>query len=92
MEVVGLIDPMPELAGQGNDLAEALADGLIIFRLHRTPHENLQGDIVIARRNPDALWLTGYEDRILFDGRKQTFDARAAALLSLTAGHLAAAE
>jgi lysine 2,3-aminomutase len=30
-----------------------------------------QGDVVIARRNPRALWITGYEDRIIYDGRKQ---------------------
>ena len=92
MEVVGMIDPMPELAGADNELAEAMADGLIIFRLHRTPKEHLQGDIVIARRNPDALWLTGYEDRILFDGRKDDFDTRAATLLALANSSLQAAE
>ncbi|MBO6797380.1 hypothetical protein [Maricaulis sp.] len=92
MEVVGMIDPMPEMAGVDSHLAEAMADGLIIFRLHRTPKEHLQGDIVIARRNPDALWLTGYEDRILFDGRKDDFDARAATLLALANSRLQAAE
>ena len=31
-------------------------------------------DPFIARRNPQALWLSDYEDRILFDGRKAPED------------------
>ena len=25
----------------------------------------------VARRNPDAVWLSDYEDRIIYDGRTQ---------------------
>lgn len=47
-------------------------DGLIILKVHRSPFEaEAQGDIIIARRNPNALWLSDYEDRIIYDGRKQ---------------------
>jgi L-lysine 2,3-aminomutase len=47
-------------------------DGLIILKVHRSPFEaETQGDIIIARRNPNALWLSDYEDRIIYDGRKQ---------------------
>jgi len=92
MEVVGLTDPQPQLRGLGGPLGEALADGLIIFRLHRTPYQDRQGDLVIARRNPDALWISGYEDRILFDGRKQAANEQIAPLLALIEPELVAAE
>ncbi len=71
MELVSVIEGDERLASIGGPLGEALADGLVIFRLHRTPYENRQSDLVIARRNPDALWITGYEDRILYDGRRE---------------------
>ncbi len=47
-----------------------VGEGLIVFKIHRTPDAESQSAIVIARRNPEALWITGYEDRILYDGRK----------------------
>ena len=25
---------------------------------------------MIAKRNPDALWISGYEDRIIYDARR----------------------
>ena len=40
-----------------------------MLKLHRTPDVSKQGDIVVARRNPEALWISGYEDRIIYDGR-----------------------
>jgi L-lysine 2,3-aminomutase len=92
MEVVGMTDPQPQLRGLAGPLGEALADGLIIFRLHRTPYQDRQGDLVIARRNPDALWISGYEDRILFDGRKQAANEQIAPLLALIEPELVAAE
>lgn len=51
-------------------LSRLIGDGLAVFKLHRTPDTSLQGDLVVARRNPQALWITGYEDRIIYDGRK----------------------
>jgi lysine 2,3-aminomutase len=77
LEVAGLIDA-PQVEAFGEQLpAEAkglfkalLGDGLIIFKAHRVPNTKYQGGIVVARRNPKALWITGYEDRILYDGRK----------------------
>ena len=42
------------------------------MKMHRSPFAaNTQGDLIIARRNPRALWLSDYEDRIIYDGRKQ---------------------
>lgn len=77
MEIISVVDKleMPE------DLAippsvrmllnEVLGDGLVIFRSHRSPHEaESMGDVVIAKRNPEALWISGYEDRILYDSRQ----------------------
>lgn len=47
-----------------------LGEGLVIMKIHRTPAKASHGDLVIAKRNPEALWITGYEDRILYDARK----------------------
>jgi len=53
------------------------------MKMHRSPSESdLLGDMIIARRNPDALWLSGYEDRIIYDGRKNCAE-QYAGLLSL---------
>ena len=92
MELVSVIDGMPGASAIGGPLGEALEDGLVIFRLHRTPHEDRQGGIVIARRNPEALWITGYEDRILYDGRKESDDEKVAPLLALLGPQMMAAE
>ena len=52
-------------------LRELLKDGLVVFKLHRSPNDaRTAGDLVIARRNPEALWISGYEDRILYDARR----------------------
>lgn len=77
MEVVSIIDK-PDFSKFGLNIPEAIqgfidqliGDGLVIFKMHRTPYADIQGGIVIARRNPEALWITGYEDRIIYDGRK----------------------
>lgn len=91
MEVVSVIDGDPRLAEIGGEFGEALADGLVVFKLHRTPHESRQSDLVIARRNPEALWITGYEDRILYDGRKPDADEKWALIAGLAAPALARA-
>lgn len=78
LEVISVMEK-PDFALLGIKLPEAaqqfadalLGDGLIFFKMHRTPDPSIQGDLVIARRNPDALWITGYEDRLIYDGRKQ---------------------
>jgi lysine 2,3-aminomutase len=45
--------------------------GLVIFKIYRSPHlAEDQGDLLIARRNPEARWLTGYLDRLVYDGRR----------------------
>ncbi len=86
MELVSVIDGDERLADTvGGPLGQALAEGLVIFRLHRTPFENRQSDIVIARRNPDALWITGYEDRIIYDGRREHADDKFGPLLAALA-------
>lgn len=77
LEVVSVIDGLNlkefgvNLPKEIEQVVNALfADGLVVFKLHRTPDTSLQGEMVIARRNPEALWITGYEDRIIYDGRK----------------------
>lgn len=92
MELVSVIEGDERLAHLPGPLGEALADGIVVFRLHRTPHSDRQSDIVIARRNPDALWITGYEDRILYDGRVDSGDDKWGPLLAALAPALMAAE
>ena len=79
MEVVGVIGGINEDSLYFDHLPIALQsafkdifeDGLVIFKIYRSPYDaNSQGDLVIARRNPEALWISGYEDRILYDSRK----------------------
>ncbi|MEO1040526.1 MAG: hypothetical protein AAFX09_13385 [Pseudomonadota bacterium] len=91
MEMVAVVDGDPALAELGGELGEALADGIVIFRLHRSPYEERQGALVIARRNPDALWITGYEDRLIYDGRTGEGVDNWIGLLSILAPNLAQA-
>ena len=91
MELVSVIEGDERLAHLPGPLGEAMADGIVVFRLHRTPHSDRQSDIVIARRNPDALWITGYEDRILYDGRKGDRSGKWQALLAAIAPALSQA-
>ena len=79
MEVISVIDPIMDRtldfdtlpAALQVSIKELLGEGLIIFRAHRSPHEaTSQGDLIIAKRNPEALWISGYEDRILYDSRR----------------------
>ena len=44
-------------------------DGIVIFKLIRSPGDARdRSKVAIARRNPAAVWIDGYEDRVLFDG------------------------
>ncbi len=96
LEVISVIDK-PDFEAMGVNLppaAQAMVDaaigeGLIFFKAHRAPVTRMQGDLVIARRNPDALWISGYEDRIIYDGRKKG-DEKYAALGNLLKTFLAA--
>jgi L-lysine 2,3-aminomutase len=78
-----------DLPKEAAAIAGALfGEGLIIMRVHRSPFAaNTQGDIVIARRNPNALWISDYEDRIIYDGRK-TGAEKYAPLLKLLGGQV----
>lgn len=65
LEVVSVIDG--PLRG-----THAFDDGLVVMKVHRSPASaGTQGDLIIARRNPQALWLSDYEDRIVYDGRQE---------------------
>jgi lysine 2,3-aminomutase len=77
LEVIGTVDPydfdalnIPAPTELKRFVKELMGEGLIIFKMHRTPYANIQGGVVIARRNPKALWISNYEDRIIYDGRK----------------------
>ena len=79
LEVMSVTAAAPTMSETG---AGALfGDSLVVFKIHRSPFEALsQGDVVIARSNPQALWLSDYEDRLIYDGR-QPGAARFTALL-----------
>ncbi len=79
MEIISIIDKISENTLDFDTLPialqvaikELLGDGLIIFKIHRSPHEaRSQGDLIIAKRNAEALWISGYEDRIIYDSRR----------------------
>lgn len=79
LEVISVIDAITEQSEGFENLPfalqmvlkEFLGDGLAVFRSYRSPHDaQSQGDLIIAKRNPEALWISGYEDRILYDARR----------------------
>jgi len=86
LEVVSVIDgPAPAANDSGKaDVTSVFGNGLIVMKVHRSPHSaGSQGDLIIARRNPDALWLSDYEDRIIYDGRLQGADKYRSPLVTL---------
>ncbi len=43
-------------------------NGFVIFKLLRNAHSAPdRGKVCIVRRNPDAIWFDGYEDRVVYD-------------------------
>ena len=93
MEIVSVIDPIGTSEAELGSLPPAMAslfeglfgDGLIVFRSHRSPYAaGEQGDLIIARRNPNALWISGYEDRILYDTRRAAGEKYAGMMALLT--------
>lgn len=60
-EVVAVTnDPMPGMPGGEN--------GLVIFKLLRSVADAPEkGKVAIAGRNPDAIWFSGYTDRVIYD-------------------------
>jgi len=83
MELISVIEGDNRFRGADDELSQALAEGLVVFRLHRTPYADRQSDLVVARRNPQALWISGYEDRILYDGRVRQSGGKWSPLLTL---------
>ncbi|MBW8831779.1 MAG: hypothetical protein JF606_20635 [Burkholderiales bacterium] len=74
LEVVSVIDGPPAGAhGQWpTAVTNVFGEGVVVMKVHRSPHSaTSQGDLIIARRNPNALWLSDYEDRIVYDGRRE---------------------
>jgi hypothetical protein len=82
MEVISMIDApdfdkiAPQLGQEARDALKAVfGEGLIFFKMLRSPHgAETQGQLVIAKRNPEALWISGYEDRIIYDSRREQPD------------------
>jgi hypothetical protein len=60
-EVVAVTnEPMPGVPGTEN--------GVVIFKLLRGAADaQNKGEVAIVGRNPDAIWFSGYEDRVIFD-------------------------
>ncbi len=60
-EVVAVTNkPMPGVPGAEN--------GVVIFKLLRGAEDaSNKGQVAIVGRNPEAIWFSGYEDRVIFD-------------------------
>ena len=60
-EVVTVInEAIPGLPGAEN--------GVVIFKLLRGAEDAPnKGKVSIVGRNPEAIWFSGYEDRVIFD-------------------------
>ncbi len=60
-EVVAVTnDPIPGVPGTEN--------GVVIFKLLRGAEDApKKGKIAIVGRNPEAIWFSGYEDRVIYD-------------------------
>ena len=70
-EIIGLTEGAgdPDVP-RSNTSWSPLQRGLIFFKVHRSPsRHDLQGGMIVAARRPEALWLSAYEDRILYDCR-----------------------
>jgi lysine 2,3-aminomutase len=75
LEVAGVVDDIPpDAAFRGTDGSEnwsRFESGIVVFKIHRSPgFGESQGELIIAKSNPEALWISDYEDRILYDGRR----------------------
>lgn len=71
-EIVGMTEGPDENypSPKTNTSWSPMKRGLIFFKCHRSPsRDDLQGGLIIAVRNPEALWLSGYEDRLIYDCR-----------------------
>ncbi|MHA1539990.1 MAG: KamA family radical SAM protein [Alphaproteobacteria bacterium] len=43
-------------------------NGFVILKIQRSPGDaETRGNLIIAKSNPEALWLSGYKDRIIYD-------------------------
>jgi lysine 2,3-aminomutase len=60
-EVVAVTnDPLPGVPGAEN--------GVVIFKLLRGAEDApKKGKVAIVGRNPEAIWFSGYEDRVIYD-------------------------
>jgi L-lysine 2,3-aminomutase len=58
------------LTDRRSEISRLFGDGLTVFKILRSPGgAEAQGDLIVARSNPEALWISDYEDRIIYDGR-----------------------
>ncbi len=62
LEVAAVIPgSLPQVAGG--------EDGIVLFKLLRSPADaRTRSAVTMVGRNPDAIWVDGYEDRIIHDG------------------------
>ncbi|MGA7810396.1 hypothetical protein [Bradyrhizobium sp.] len=77
LEVVGMTNDQSTSTAMASPDTRVSSDsrlpvGCIVFKVHRSPGSaETLGELIIARQNPKALWISGYEDRILYDGRRR---------------------
>ncbi len=74
VEVVAVVNDALDVFSQTGAQADKRVtgqanDGIVIFKLIRSPGDaEERSSISIVERNPEAIWLDGYEDRVLHDG------------------------
>ena len=60
-----------EVAAVTNEAIPGLPDtegGVVIFKILRSAADaRWRGKVCIVRRNPEAIWFNGYEDRVVYD-------------------------
>lgn len=62
IEVVAVVE-------DGVEAFPGAEDGIVIFKLIRSPGNAAdRSKVTMTARNPEAIWLDGYEDRVLYDG------------------------
>jgi lysine 2,3-aminomutase len=73
LEVVSVVDDdVQGMAVHGAGDIQS-ATGMVAFKILRSPGQGgTQGRLILAKRNPKALWISDYEDRIILDGRQES--------------------
>jgi lysine 2,3-aminomutase len=57
-----------EVVAVTNDPVPGVENGVVIMKLHRGAESAPEkGLVTILGRNPEAIWFSGYNDRVIYD-------------------------